>query len=146
MVCTDPPSLSRVRTEISRADRRRLLGDVDRHRAPGDAAATADAAGGPELVDPGGELVSHPLAVPRARRVADAATVDVGVVEREAGVKQSHPLGLFASEVGDVLDGVAEAGRADQGAVAASEATLGDLVPAGVLHVAVEQLLDPVGL
>ena len=54
--------------EVGRADRRRLLGDVDRHRAPGDAAAAADAARGAELVDPGGELVRHPLAVARLRR------------------------------------------------------------------------------
>src|SRR6188472_2016437 len=114
MVCTDPPPLIGIRTEVARADRRRLLGDVDRHRTPGDAPATADAAGGPELVDPGGELVGHPLAVARARRVPDAAAMDVGMVEREAGVEQPHTLGFLTGEIGDVLDGVAEAGRADQ--------------------------------
>src|SRR5215211_8945379 len=124
-VCTDPPLLTwRRRTEVGCADRGGLLGDVDRHRAPGDAAPAADAAGGPELVDPGGELVGHPLAVARGRRVADAAAVDVGVIQGEAGVPAPHPLGLLPGEVAHVLDRVAEAGRADQGAVAAGEAAL----------------------
>ena len=48
------------------ADGAHLLGDVDADRAPGDAAAAADAAGRAELVDPGGELVGHPLAIARA--------------------------------------------------------------------------------
>src|SRR6266508_3391295 len=80
MVRIDPPAFA----EVGGADRRRLLGDVDRHRAPGNAAPAADAARGPELVDPGGELVGHPLAIARGRRVADAAAMDVGVVEGEA--------------------------------------------------------------
>ena len=79
-----------------RADRRRLLGDVDGDRAPGDAAPAADAARGAELVDPGRELVGHPLPVARARRAPDAAAVDVGVVEREAGVPHALALGLVA--------------------------------------------------
>ena len=49
-------------------------------------------------------------------------------------------LGVLAGEVGDVLDGGAEAGRADQRAVAAGQAALGDLVPARVLEVAREQV------
>src|SRR4029077_8845531 len=136
MVCTDPPSLSGIRTEVGRADRRRFLGDVDRHRTPGDAAPTADAAGGPELVDPGRQLVRHPLAVARARRVADAAAVNVGMVEREAGVEEPYALGLLTGEIGHVFNGVAETGRADQGAVSAGEAALGDLVPTWVRPVA----------
>ena len=68
------------------------------------------------------------------------------MVEVEAGVPLARPLGLLAGEVARVLDRVAEAGRADEGAVAAGEAALGDLVPARVLHVPVEQLLDPVGV
>ena len=42
--------------EIRRSDRRSFLGDVDGDGAPGDATATADAAGGPELVDPPASL------------------------------------------------------------------------------------------
>ena len=74
-----------------------LLGDVDAHRAPGDAAAAADAARAAELVEPGGELVGHPLAVARPRRRPHAAAVDVGEVEREAGVPASPALGVAPS-------------------------------------------------
>ena len=49
-------------------------------------------------------------------------------------------LGLLAREVGVVLDRRAEAGRADQGAVAAGEAALGDVVPARMLEVVREQV------
>src|SRR3954451_5099849 len=105
MVCIGPPDL------------RNLFGDVDRHRAPGDAAPAADAARGAELVDPGGELVGHPLAIARLRRGVDAAAVDVGVVEREARIPQAGTLRLLAGEVRDVLDRVAEAGGADHRAV-----------------------------
>ena len=42
----------------------------------------------------------------------------------------------------DVLDRRAEAGRADHRAVAAGQAAIGDVVPARVLEVAVEQLAD----
>ena len=104
------------------ADRGQLLGDVDPDRAPGDAAAAADAAGAAELVVPGAELVGEPLAVARAAGRPDAAAVDVGVVDREARVPAARPLRLVAREVGDVLDARAEAGRADQRAVAAGQA------------------------
>ena len=60
-------SIPRIRPPIALPDRARLLGDVDPHRAPGDAAAAAHAARAAELVDPGRELVRHPLAVARAR-------------------------------------------------------------------------------
>src|SRR3954466_14639723 len=85
-------------------DRRRLLGDVDRYRAPGDAAPATDAPGRAELVDPGRELVRHPLAVARTAGAADAAAVHVGVLEREARVPQPRAVGLLAGQVGRVLD------------------------------------------
>ena len=53
---------------VGRADHRDLLGHVDPHRAPRDAAAAADAPARPELVDPRRELVREPLAVPGAVR------------------------------------------------------------------------------
>ena len=55
---------------LGRADRRQLLGHVDPDRAPGDAAAAADAARAVELVVPGAELVGQPLAVARRGRTA----------------------------------------------------------------------------
>src|SRR5512133_389946 len=89
---TSPSSCSIVRmavlAQVVGADRCRLLGDVDGHRAPCDAAPAADAARGAELVDPGRELVGHPLPVARAPGLAHAAAVHVGVPEREARVPQ----------------------------------------------------------
>src|SRR5450759_987649 len=123
----------RIARELAVADRPCLLGDVDADRAPGDAATAADAAGAAELVDPGRELVRHPLAVARARGAADRAPVDVRVVDREARVPALVALDVLAGEVGDVLDRRAEARRADHRAVAARQAALGDLVPARVL-------------
>src|SRR3954469_22364403 len=91
-------------------DRRRLLGDVDRHRAPGDAAPAADAAGRAELVDPGRELVRHPLAVARARGAPYPAAVHVGVLEREARFPHARALARLAGEIGHILDRRAKAG------------------------------------
>src|SRR5690349_9517974 len=69
-----------------RSNRGDLLGDVDADRAPRDATPTADAARRPELLVPRPELVREPLAVPGATRRAEAATVHVRVVDREAAV------------------------------------------------------------
>src|SRR5205823_1913320 len=81
------------------ADRAELLGHVDRDRAPGDAAAAADAARRPELVVPGAELVRQPLPVARAARRPDAAAVDVRVVDREAGLPGADALRRLAGQV-----------------------------------------------
>src|SRR4029078_5540067 len=89
----------------------------------------ADAPGGAELVDPGGELVGHPLPVPRRRGTTDRAAVQVGVLEVEAGVPDPLLGHLGAGEVGDVLHVGAEAGGADHRAVGAGEGTAGELLP-----------------
>src|SRR5271165_218940 len=138
-----PPPLCR---RDVRSDRGRFFGDVDAHRAPCDAAAAADAARGAELVDPVGELVRHPLPVARLRALADAAAVDEREVHGEATVPDPDPLGRGAGQVAMVLDGGAEAGRADHRAVRAGQAALGDLIPALVVEVRLQQLLQPVGL
>ena len=63
--CMSAPSSVHGRRCGVGADGGRLLGDVDPDGAPGEAAAAADAAGRTELVDPGRQLVRHPLAVAR---------------------------------------------------------------------------------
>ena len=45
-------------------------------------------------------------------------------------------------EIAVILDRGAEAGRADHGAVAAGQAALGDLVPARMLEIGLQQLFD----
>src|SRR5262245_53705986 len=111
------------------AERRGLGGDVDADRAPDDAPATADAAGGSELVVPGTEFVGHPLAVSAGTRASDTPTVDVGEVEVEAGVPAAPPRGVLPGEIRHVLCGRAEAGGADQRAVTARQAPGSDIVP-----------------
>jgi len=55
------------------------LRDVDAYRAPGDAAAAADAAEAAELIHPGRELMGQPLRSGRAGRV-EVAAGDLGKV------------------------------------------------------------------
>ena len=113
-----------------RRDGHELLADVDADRAPRDAAATPDAAGHPELVPPGAELVGQPLAVAVLDARPEVAAGHPGEAEGEAAVP--GPLGdrLEAVEVGGLGDARAEAGRADERAVGAGQAALGDLRPA----------------
>ena len=62
---------------------------------------------------------------------AHAAAVQVGEVKFEAGVPALPALGVLAGQIGDVLDGGAEAGRAGHRAVAAGQAPGRHVVPAG---------------
>src|SRR6478609_8591753 len=110
---------------IARADRRDLLGDVDADRAPRDAAPAADAARAAELVEPRGQLVGHPLPVARPGRGPDAAAVQAGVIDGEAGVPALPALDVLAAEIGHGLDVRAEARRAGHRAVASAQAALG---------------------
>ena len=115
-------------------DRHQLLADVDPDGTPRDAAAAADAARRPKLVEPGRELVGQPLAVAVLRPRPEVAPGDLGKVAREAGIPA--PLGdrLDAVQVRDLAHARAEAGRADQRAVGAGEAALGDLRPVRVVE------------
>ena len=85
------PARSAVAPSL-RSDGGRLLGEVDPHRAPGDAAAAADATRGVELVPPGRQLVGQPLAVARRGSGPDWSSVQVGVVEIEARGPGPPPL------------------------------------------------------
>src|ERR1019366_1126800 len=127
---------------LGAADGSDFLRDVDPDRAPGDAAPAPDAARGAELIDPARELVSQPLPIARLGRRANAATMHVAMIEREARVPALHPFRVLAIEIRDVLDGGAEARRAYERAVRASEAPIRDVVPPRVVEVAVEEFLD----
>src|ERR1019366_178149 len=135
-------SRPRIAHRLAVADRPRLLGDVDADRAPRDAAPAAHAPGAAELVDPGGQLVGHPLAIARARGRTHRAPVDVGVVHREARVPALVAPPVLARQVGHVLHARTEAGGAHHRAVPAREAALGHLIPARVLEVAIQQVPD----
>ena len=82
----------------------------------------------------------------RWRALADAlaaARDEVkAVVKHESARRQRSA--LWPGQVGRVLDGEAEAGRADHGAVTARSGSARHLVPVRVLEAAVEQFLEPV--
>src|SRR5579864_734802 len=61
---------------VARSDRRRLLGDVDADRAPGDASTASHTARGLELIPPCAQLVGHPLAVAAAHGGSYRAAVN----------------------------------------------------------------------
>src|SRR5215469_14878469 len=117
-----------------------LLGDVDADRAPRDAPAAAHAAGRAELVEPGGELVRHPLPVARPGGRSHRPAVQVGVVHREAGIPGPVPLRILPSQAGDVLYAEAEARWADHRAVSVAQAPRRHVVPARVIVVVVKQV------
>ena len=94
---------------------------------------------------PGAELVGDPLPVPALPAGAHAAAVQVGEVERVAGVPDPPPLGVIAGQVGDVLGCRAEAGGAHHGAVAAGQAPGGDVVPVRGLATVGQQLRQALG-
>ena len=125
-----------ARSAVGRPDRRGLLGDVDTYRAPGDASAAADAAGRVELFPPRPELVGHPLAVPAAHRLSNRTAVDVREIAREAGCPFADARARLAVRSLRLDIVAAEARRACHRAVAAAEASCGDIVPAWMLEVA----------
>src|ERR1039457_5234963 len=123
-----------------------LLGNVDAHRAPGNASSAADAARGPELVDPGSQLVRHPLPIAGLARGADAASMNVGKAQSEAGVPTAPTLRAISGHVTHVFHRAAEARGANHGAVGAAQAPISDLVPARMIEIPVEQILHAGGV
>src|SRR5271157_4412187 len=134
-----------VRRSLNRiafADGASLDRNINSHRTPRDAAAATDAARYAKLVNPGGELMHHPLAITRSRSSTHASAVDVGEVHREARVPFPPAFGVLASQVSSVFHRGAEAGGAHHGAVRARQATVRHVVPLRMLVVAVEEFLD----
>src|ERR1019366_3261765 len=140
MMCSRVSMAAFLRRGWRFPDGANLFRDINAHRAPSDATAATYAAGIAKLVNPGGQLVGHPLTVPRLGGAADTAAVNIGEILGETGVPFAPALGVRAGDIANILHGGAEAGRTDHGAVGASEATLGDVVPAGMIEVGVEQV------
>src|SRR4030042_678222 len=127
---------------VTLADCACFLCDVDGNRTPGDAAPATHAARCAKLVDPGGQLVGHPLTIAGPCQGSHGTAVDVREIHGETRVQLAPAFGVLARQVCDIFHGRAEAGGTDHRAVAAGQAALGDVVPARVLIVAVEQLFD----
>ena len=115
------------------ANRFYFFGNVYGDRAPGDTTTTTHAPAGPELVDPGGQLVSQPLPVAGSWTGPDASAVDIRELHIETRVPPLDALRPIAGEIGGVFDAAAEAGGTNHRTVGAVEASRRDLVPAGVL-------------
>src|SRR5215475_3355929 len=139
--------LLRLRTgRFGFANGPRLFGDVNSHRAPCDAPPAADASRSSELVYPRRQFVRHPLPVARPRRRAHAAAVNVGEIHREARIPPAPSLGMFARQIRHVFHSRAETGRADHRTVGAGQTARGDIVPAWMLVVAIEQSFNVIGV
>ena len=138
------PGPRRRAQPVAARDGRYFLGEVDADGAPRDAPPAPDAARRAELVPPGRQLVSQPLAVSRGGRGTYRPPVQVGVVEVEARRPGSLARDL-AGQCRRVTDVAAEAGGADQGAIPAGEAPVCHLVPSWVLEVAGQERGQPFG-
>src|ERR1700758_2934549 len=71
--------------------------------------------------------------------------MNVGKTLCEAGIPPPPALGVVTRHVAHVLDGCTEASWADHGAVGAGQAAGGDVVPAGMFEVLIQQFLDAGG-
>ncbi len=120
----------------------RFFGQIDSNRTPGDTSSTPDAAGGSELVGPGSQFVSHPLAESCLGGGPHTAAVDVGKAHGEAGVPPAPAFCMMAGDVADVFDGRAEARRTDHRATRTRQTSARNIVPSWMLEILVEQLLD----
>src|SRR5262249_8883087 len=90
-----------------------FFGNVDRYRAPCDAAAATDTAGSLKLIDPSGQFVAHPLPVARESRRPHRATVDVRMGCSETRIPSSPALRVIACQIRYFFDSAAEASGAD---------------------------------
>src|ERR1039457_3397665 len=123
-----------------------LLGDVDTHRAPGYATTAANTSRTAQLVDPGGQLVSHPLAIACFGGGSDTASVNIGKALCEAGIPAAPAFGVIPGNVSHIFDGSAKAGRADHGAIGTRQAAACDIVPTWMIKVLVEKFFDTRGV
>src|SRR5208283_1556234 len=137
---------SRVSILASSPNSPNLLGDVDAHRAPGYATTAANTSRTAELVNPGGQLVSHPLAIACFGGGSDTASVNIGKALCEAGIPAAPAFGVISGNVSYIFHRDAKACGADHRAVGTRQATAGHVVPARMLKVLVEKLFDASGI
>ena len=83
----------------------RFLVDINPHRTPSDATATANTTRSTELVVPISEFVHHPLAEFRARRCPHTSAVEIRKICCETGIPFANPLCLPTRQVRQVFYG-----------------------------------------
>ncbi len=90
MMCSRVSMAAFLRRDWRRGGRRSdgadLLGNINAYRTPRDAAAAAHTPRAAKLVNPGSQLVGHPLPVSRLGGAANTAAVNVREVLRETGM------------------------------------------------------------
>ena len=72
--------------------------------------------------------------------------MDVGEVQREAGIPTPPALGVIAVKVGHIFDGRAETGGTDHRAIGTAQAAGRHVIPPRMLLIALQKLLDAEGI
>ena len=85
--------------------------------------------------------MGHPLPVPRPGRGANASSVNVGEIHREARVPFTPAFSLLACQIGDIFHGRTKTRWADHGAIRTGQAAFRDIIPTRMLQVASKQTL-----
>src|SRR5215471_17425786 len=127
-------------------DSANLLGDVNGYGTPRNTAAASDTARSLKLVDPSCEFVSHPLPVPGECRRAHRSSVDVGMVCRETGIPAAPTFRMVVCQIRNLFDVAAEACRTHHRAIRARQTARGNIIPARMFHIPVQQFLDAGGV
>jgi len=96
-----------------------FFGEVNSDGTPGDTPPASDASRHTELVDPGGEFVREPHAVPVFGGGAEIFSVDVAVIRGEARIPDSGMFRLLIVQGRSFFYTVAKTGGADHRTVGA---------------------------
>ena len=85
--------------------------------------------------------MGQPLTIARLGRRTDAAAMNIREAHGETGIPPLPALRALAGKVGHIFDRGAKTGWADQGAVAARQASLGDRLPSWMLEISLQKRL-----
>src|SRR5208283_196898 len=129
-----------TRSFPQRAD---LFGNINAYGTPGDTAPATYASGTAKLINPRCQLVRHPLPVARLAGGSYAASVNVGKTLGKAGIPLPPAFRVVAGHIAGVFHRGAEASGTNHGAIGASQAAGSDVVPARMVEILMQQLLDP---
>jgi hypothetical protein len=117
-----------------------FFGDIDPHRTPSDATATADTAASPELIVPGRQFVGHPLSVTRTGGRPDDAARDIRKVHCEARIPTLPTLSVVTGQIRGIFDCRTETSRARHGAIGTGQAAVSHIRPTWVLWILNQEL------
>ena len=113
----------------------RFFADIDSHRTPADTAPAAHTAAAVELVMPTAQLVCQPLAITSSRIGANGQAMDIAMPLCKTGIPFTHMFAAGTVQLRLLVLCMAKAGGTHHGAVAAGQAALRHLLPAGMLEI-----------